>query len=131
MSRRWLENYDTDQPWVIYRYGRTHDKFWPPWSSSRILGYAKIGCLCMICGQERVVKARLPRFGEVNPENNYHPERTQFLLDHIHFERPPAMAWAKPLWNLRAHPGGKVDLEALAIRLEADLAADQEGAGTE
>ena len=122
MSREWLENYDTHQPWVIYRYGRTHDGFWPPWSSSRILGIAKIGCLCCICGEERVVKAKLPRFGDPNPSGAHHPERVRFLLDHLHPDRPNPMTWAKPLRNMAAHPGG-VDLEALAIRLEADLAA--------
>lgn len=129
MSREWMERAERDAPWIIYRYGRTHDRFWPPWSSSRVLGYAKVGCLCMICGEERVVKAKLPRFGPVNPAGDYHPERIRYLLDHLHPDRPPPMAWAKPLYNLNAHPGGKVDLEALALRLEADLAASDTPGG--
>jgi hypothetical protein len=121
--RRWLENYDTDQPWVIYRYGRTHDKFWPPWRSSRILGFAKIECECAVCGEKEIVKAPIPRWGDPNPGGGHHPRRIKFLLAHLHRDskRHP-MSWAKPLLNPAAHRGG-IDLDLLAMRLEADLAA--------
>lgn len=123
MSRRWLENYDTDQPWVVYRYGHTHDRFWPPWRSTRILGFAKVECECAVCGEVRIVKAPIPRFGNPNPSGEHHPERIRFLLDHLHrdTQRHP-MSWAKPLLNPAAHRGG-IDLGLLAMRLEADLAA--------
>lgn len=52
-----MERYDADQPWVIYRYGATHDKWWPFWSSTRVLGFAKVECECAICGERHMVKA--------------------------------------------------------------------------
>ncbi len=116
-------NYDTDQPWVVYHYGLTHDRYWPPWRSTRVLGVAKVKCECAVCGEVRVVKAQIPRFGDPNPSGAHHPERLRFLLDHLHSDRPSPMAWAKPLLNPAAHPGGRIDLDALALRLEADLAA--------
>lgn len=120
MSRETRENYDTDQPWVIYRYGMTHDGFWPPWSSTRILGYAKIVCECAVCGRREVKKARIPRFGDPNPTNAHHPERLRFLLDHLHPDRPHPMAWAKPLLNPATH-GREIDTDLLRMRLEAEL----------
>lgn len=121
MGSRGRSNYDTDQPWVVYHYGLTHDRFWPPWRSSRILGYARIECECAVCGVTEVVKARIPRFGDPNPSGQHHPERLRFLLDHLHRDlKVHPMAWAKPLLNPAAHQGG-IDLDLLAMRLEADL----------
>ena len=44
---------------------------------------------------------------------------------HLHRDQPHPMAWAKPLLNPAAHPGG-IDLDLLAMRLEADLRASGE-----
>ena len=122
---RVMERYDADQPWVIYRYGATHDKWWPFWNSTRVLGFAKVECECAICGERHMVKAPIPRFGDPNPSGQHHPERIKFLLAHLHRDQPHPMAWAKPLLNPAAHPGG-IDLDLLAMRLEADLRASGE-----
>ncbi len=122
---RVMERYDADQPWVIYRYGATHDKWWPFWNSTRVLGFAKVECECAICGERHMVKARIPRFGDPNPGGQHHPERIKFLLAHLHRDQPHPMAWAKPLLNFAAHSGG-IDLDLLAMRLEADLRASGE-----
>lgn len=112
---------ETDMPWVVYTYGRIHDGWWPFWRSSRILGRAAVEMECAICGRSVVVVGKLPRFGEVpGPKGGRHPDRLRFLRDHVHKDRPAPMAWAKPLLNLNVHRGG-LDLDALAMRLEADL----------
>jgi hypothetical protein len=108
-----LETYETDQPWVVYRYLTTDRR-------TRITGRSKIMCECAVCGEKRTVTLRIPRFGQV-VDRGRHPERIRFLLNHLHRgeERHP-MAWAKPLLNPAAHVGG-IDLDLLAMRLEADL----------
>lgn len=125
-AKRGLANYDTDQPWVVYHYGLTHDRWWPFWNSTRVTGRAKIECECAVCGERRIVKAPIPRFGDPNPSGRKHPERIRFLLDHLHRDGPHPMAWAKPLLNPAAHSGG-IDLDLLAMRLEADLREDEHG----
>lgn len=118
--------YETDQPWVVYHYGLTHDGYWPPWRSTRVLGRMKIICECAVCGHSEKLTLKMPRFGLIEPpKGGKHPERVRFLLAHVHKDQPPPMAWAKPLLNLAAYKGG-LDLEALALRLEADLAASTE-----
>lgn len=112
-----MSTYDTDQPWVVYHYGRTSDRFWPPWKSNRVLGRAAIDCQCAICGVTERVWVKIPRFGPVDRYDK-HPARIRFLLTHLHEDRPPMMAWALPLLNPAAGP---VDLDALAMRLQADL----------
>lgn len=117
--------YETDQPWVVYHY-RTTDR------RTRITGRSKIECECAVCGERRLVTLRIPRFGPV-VDRGRHPERIRFLLDHLHRgETQHPMAWARPLLNMAAHPKG-IDLDALAMRLEADLldALGKEGDGTE
>jgi len=95
--------YDTDQPWIIYEYGRTHDKWWPPWSSTRVLGYALIGCRCCICGDRTVLKIKMPRFGPVTKTVGKHERRMAYLAKHEHHDRNDApMTWAQPLANLAA-----------------------------
>lgn len=117
---------ESDMPWVVYTYGRIHDGWWPLWRSSRILGRAAVGCECAVCGKRRVIVVKLPRFGEVPvPAGGKHPERVRFLLDHIHKDRPHQMAWARPLLNMNA--SGPLDLDMLAMRLEADLARAETG----
>jgi hypothetical protein len=116
-----LSTYETTQPWVLYHYGRTHDKWWPFWTSTRVLGRAEIGMQCMVCGEHEVAKIRMPRFGSVpSPDAGRHPLRQAFLVEHAHPDRGAPMSWVIPLANLAAHPGG-LNLDALAMRLEADL----------
>jgi hypothetical protein len=107
-----LSTYETDQPWVAYHYLTTDRR-------TRITGRSKIECECAVCGERRVVTLKIPRTGPV-PDRGRHPERVRFLLDHLHRDRPNPMAWARPLLNPAAHKGG-IDLDLLAMRLEADL----------
>lgn len=119
--------YETEQPWVVYTFGRTHDRWWPFWRSTRVLGYARIGMQCAVCGQRAEVKIRMPRLGPVpEPASGRHAARERFLAEHAHPDRGAPMSWALPLLNPAAHPGG-LSLDALAMRLEADLAG---GSGT-
>jgi hypothetical protein len=119
---------EATQPWVLYHYGRTHDGWWPIWSSTRFLGRAAIDVECIVCGDRSVVRFRMPRFGPVPPPvGGRHPSRQRYLDEHAHPERGAPMSWARPLANLDAHPGG-LDLDAMALRLEADL-GDPEGGG--
>lgn len=113
--------FETTQPWVLYHYGLTHDLWWPFWTSTRVLGHARIGMECMVCGEYRVARIRMPRFGPVPPPpGGRHRLREQFLAEHRHPDRGAPMSWALPLANLAAHPGG-LNLDALAMRFEADL----------
>lgn len=97
---RYEERYDTDQPWIIYTYGRTHDDWWPFWSSTRVLGYALIGCDCCICGERRVLKVKMPRFGPI-VDTGKHEKRQSFLAEHAHPDRATnPLTWAQPLRNL-------------------------------
>lgn len=115
------ETYEVTQPWVTYTFGLTHDRWWPLWNSTRVLGRARIQCTCCVCGQREVLSLRMPRFGKVpEPASGRHSERERFLADHAHPDRGAPMSWALPLRNLAAHPGG-LHLEQLAMRLEADL----------
>jgi len=113
--------YEEGQPWVCYHYGLTHYKWWPVWSSTRVLGYCKIVMECAVCGEREIFKGKIPRFGDVPvPAGGRHPERVRFCEHHAHPDRGAPMSWAKPLLNPDAHAGG-LDLDALAMRLEADM----------
>jgi hypothetical protein len=111
--------YETDQPWVTYHYGRTHDLWWPLWSSTRVLGRACIVVQCAVCGDTTPIWLRIPRFAPI-PDNGHHPKRLAYLKAHEHPDRGAPMSWQLPLLNPAAHPAG-VDLDALAMRLEADM----------
>jgi hypothetical protein len=111
--------YETGQPWVAYHYGRTHDLWWPLWSSTRVLGRCCIVCQCAVCGDTTPIWLRIPRFGPI-PEQGHHPKRLAYLKAHEHPDRGAPMSWKLPLLNPAAHPRG-VDLDALAMRLEADM----------
>lgn len=114
------QTYETTQPWVIYDY-LFHDGWWPLANSTRIRGFTKIRMTCAVCGYMRIQKIRMPRFGEVPiPESGRHPSREKFLNEHKHPDRGAPMSWAKPLSNLAMHKRG-IDLDALAMRLEADM----------
>lgn len=115
------ETAESAQPWVIYTYGRTHDRWWPLWNSTRVLGHAKIGMECMVCGRTEVARLPLPRFGPVpEPASGRHPERERFLREHAHPDRGHPMSWARPMRNMNAHAGG-LDLDLFGMRLAADL----------
>jgi hypothetical protein len=120
---KWHETAEADMPWVIYTYGRTHDGWWPFWTSSRVLGLARIGLECCICGEREVVSLKMPRFGPVPmPKGGKHVERLRFLAAHVHPDRSHPIAWARPLRNLNVFNSvGGLDLNLLAARLEADL----------
>lgn len=122
-----MSTFESTQPWVLYHYGFTHDAWWPFWNSTRVLGVAKILMECAVCGETKVARLRIPRFGPVpQPKSGRHPVRERFLAEHRHPDRGAPMSWARPLANLAMHPGG-LDVDALAMRLEADL---NEGGGT-
>lgn len=118
-KRPTMETFELFMPWIIYIYGRTHDKWWPIWSSTRLLGYGKIGMECCVCGATEVAKVRIPRFGDV-PHVDMHPERRKFCEEHIHPDRGHPMSWAKPLRNMVFFEEG-IPLDLLAMRMEADL----------
>lgn len=120
-----MTTYETTQPWVIYRYGLTHDRWWPFWNSTRFLGRARIECECAVCGEREIVSFRIPRFGPVPiPESGRHVERERFLADHAHPDRGAPMSWAKPLLNMTAHQGGAV-LVLRAVATDAKRLADE------
>lgn len=114
--------FETTQPWVVYRMGLTHDRWWPFWTSTRVLGRARVECTCAVCGRHETITVRLPRVGPVTePAGSAgHPARTRFCTEHIHPDRGAPMSWALPMLNPNAHAAG-IDLDALAMRLDADL----------
>jgi hypothetical protein len=116
---KWMQTAETDQPWVVYTYGLTHDKWWPFWNSTRVLGRMRIKMTCAVCGTEEAPWLRIPRFGPI-PDKGRHPARIKFLLEHVHPDRPHPMSWSMPFLNPGVHQGG-IDLDLLAMRLQADL----------
>jgi hypothetical protein len=119
--------FEASQPWVVYRYGRTHDRWWPPWTSSRVLGRAHIECMCAVCGTRQIVTLRLPRFGPV-PAPPIQADgvardaaRQRFLDRHTHPDRGDPAFWAMPLLNPAIQP----DMGNLAARLDSDLRGHQ------
>lgn len=115
------DTYETTQPWVVYHYGLTHDRWWPLWNSTRVIGRARMELECAVCGERERVSLPIPRFGPVpEPKNGRHPVRQRFLADHAHPDRGAPMSWARPLLNPAAMSGG-LDLDALSMRMEADL----------
>lgn len=103
MMSKTMRTFETSQPWVIYTYGLTHDLWWPPWNSTRWLGYGKIECHCSICGEREVLKLRMPRFGQI-ADRGHHPERVRFLSQHVHkLQQTAPETWAQPLANPDAH----------------------------
>ena len=115
--------FETSQPWVVYHYGLSHDRWWPFWNSTRILGHAKIIMECAVCGVREIAKFKIPRLAKI-ADRGHHPIRLRFLADHRHPDRGHPMSWARPLLNPDAHKGG-LNLDLLAARLEADINEDQ------
>jgi hypothetical protein len=113
--------YDTDYPWITWRFLDTDAR-------TRITGLSRIACTCAVCGRTERIALRIPRFGPIPaPPGGKHLERLRFIARHFHADRPHPMAWAKPLLNVSAHEGG-LDLDLLAMRLEADLRAHGDAA---
>jgi hypothetical protein len=119
-----MHTFETDQPWVIYHYGRTQDGWWPFWNSTRVLGRSCIVAECAVCGDKTEIWMKIPRFGAI-PDRGPHPLRLKYLAEHKHPDRGSPMSWARPLLNPEAHPGG-INLDALAMRLEADMNEEPE-----
>lgn len=121
--RHWMERAESTQPWVIYTYGRTHDRWWPLWSSTRVLGRARIGMSCCVCGHTEIASLPMPRFGTVpKPTSGRHPARERFLTEHAHPDRGNPMSWSRPLRNVAVFGTAGVDMDLLAMRLQADVA---------
>lgn len=100
-----METYETTQPWVVYVYGRTHDLWWPPWSSTRVLGHMKIECQCCICGDSTVLKLKMPRFGPIE-DRGRHAARVAYLEKHRHpLQQTAPETWVWPLRNAAALRG--------------------------
>lgn len=119
-----MERAETTQPWVIYVYGLTHDLWWPPWSSTRVLGYAKIECQCCICGDRTVLKIPLPRFGNI-VDRGHHPKRRAYLEQHRHpLQQRAPETWVWPLRNMNALSGA----DALDIMVDVAHRAAQASA---
>jgi hypothetical protein len=119
-----LETYETTQPWVTYRYGRTVDTWWPWWKSTRVLGRGCIVAICCVCGDRHPIWFKIPRLGKV-PDNGKHPLREAYLRKHVHPDKGHMMSWALPLRNPFAMGG--LDFDLLAARLEADLNEGRDG----
>ena len=119
---KWMERAESSQPWVIYTYGRTHDKWWPAWSSTRVLGRARIGMECCVCGHTEVASIRMPRFGDVpEPASGRHSAREKFLDEHAHPDRGHPMSWSRPLRNMSVFGSAGFSFDSLAMRMEADM----------
>lgn len=100
---KWLVRAEESQPWVLYVYGLTHDGLWPLRTSTRLLGYARIRCECMVCGDRTVMQLPIPRLRRVpRPANGRHPARENYLRAHEHPDRGHPIFWAQPLRNLHA-----------------------------
>lgn len=124
-----MTTFETSQPWVVYTYGLTHDLWWPPHNSTRWTGRSRIRMTCAVCGVTEIARLRIPRLGKI-PDNGRHPVRVRFLREHRHPDRGAPMSWKMPMLNPEAHPGG-FDLDALAMRIEADLISDHGDDGRE
>lgn len=111
-----MKTYERKQPWIIYRYGRTHDGYWPFWTSTHFLGRFCVEATCAVCGVTEEQWMKIPRFAEIE-DKGPHPRRVQFCVDHLHPDKGAPMSWAKPLLN----PFVEIVLDLLAMRLEADM----------
>lgn len=123
------DTYEVGQPWVIYRYGRTHDGWWPPLSSTRVMGRAKIDVECAICGNRSVLTFRMPRFGPIPPNTGdpqgRHPARVAYLKAHAHPDRKHPITWAKPLANPAALQGKTDVLDVIKRRVINPLRGEE------
>lgn len=111
------ERYDTDAPWICWRFLSTDAR-------TRITGRMVVDMDCCVCGQHRKLRLKIQRFGPVEQDGK-HPARAQFILDHLHPKKGHPISWAKPLRNPFANGG--IDLDLLAMRLQADLSEAEHG----
>lgn len=109
-----FETADTEQPWIVYLF-LTSDR------RTRLTGRSRIRLTCAVCGTRHTLSLRIPRFGPIpEPKAGQHLERLRFKREHLHPDRPHPMSWSLPLLNPAAHKGG-IDLDLLALRLDADI----------
>lgn len=120
MSDKTMSTAEAGMPWITYHYGLTHDLWWPFWTSTRVLGRMRIKVACAVCGAEKVLSLRIPRFGAI-PDRGHHPARRAWMREHAHPDRGHPMSWAKPLTNMNNFGSEGLPLDLLAMRLEADL----------
>lgn len=106
------ERYDTDAPWICWRFLTTDAR-------TRITGRMVVLMDCCVCGETRKLRLKIPRVGDTTTQGK-HPARAQFILDHLHPDKGHPMSWAKPLRNPFGI-SGSIDLDLLAMRLQADL----------
>lgn len=112
--------YDTDQPWICWSF-LSSDR------ETRITGRSRVRMDCCVCGRVEKIRIRLPRFGSVPiPPGGRHAERVRFMLAHLHPDKGPMFTWAKPLRNPWPNSPSGIDLDALAMRLQADLLAAED-----
>jgi hypothetical protein len=110
------ETYETDAPWVTWTYLTTDRR-------TRITGRMRIKMTCCVCGKRETITIKVPRIGPVpTPPGGRHAERIRAIQRHLHPDKGHPMSWALPLRNPFGQPQG-LDLNLLAARLEADLAA--------
>lgn len=127
MSGRGRDTAESGLPWVTYHFGLTHDRWWPLWNSTRVLGRMRVRVACAVCGADRVLSLRIPRFGSI-PDQGHHPARVQWLKDHAHPDRGHPMSWVRPFTNMDNFGPDGIPLDLLAMRLEADLNDPEERA---
>lgn len=114
------ETYETDAPWVTWTWLSTDRE-------TRITGRSRMKLICCVCGKREIVRIRIPRWGPVPiPAGGVHPERIKAKERHAHPDRGAPMSWALPLRNPFGQPGG-LNLDGLAMRLEADLNEGADG----
>lgn len=115
LPKVFLQTADDKQPWVVYTYGRTHDRWLhSPWRNSLVVGRIVVDHECAVCGAHEVAILRAKRFSRPSED----PFRREWLKEHVHPDMPNQAAWAKPLLNPFAL--GALDLDLLVMRLEAD-----------
>lgn len=107
------ETYETDAPWVTWTWLSTDRE-------TRVTGRMRMLLTCCVCGTREVIRVRIPRWGPVpTPAGGVHPARVEAKERHAHPDRGAPMSWALPLRN--PFGNGGLDLDAFAMRLEADL----------
>lgn len=115
----------TDTPWVCVTYTMTDDE-------SDAVGYTRCVFDCCVCGETKDVQIPWPPkddpiWKNLGPKGipGAYNERVLFQLEHMHPDSHGSgavLTWAKPLRNLAALPGGKLDLKELEQRLRTEMA---------
>lgn len=109
------ETYEVDAPWITWTWLSTDRE-------TRFTGRMRMRMICCVCGKHEMIRPRIPRFGPVPvPKGGRHPERIKAIQRHLHPGKGHPMSWALPLRNWDAHGAAGIDVDLLAMRLEADL----------